>query len=692
MSQVIKDGHLYLYTNDRGDLLLNNQEGMGFFRQDTRFLHRLEWSLGEDLPIRILSVETEGATSLCRCTQETGKQLSGEPITGNTLEITRQRTLYDGVLYETFTFLNRGLKPVAVPLYFQFDADFADRAVICGNEEGNTGQCEPVRWSDTGLHFDYIGGDGVQRSLEIRVTPAPDTPGEGGSLRIPLYLEPKLSKKVRLRFLPQVDDEALEIYEAKVAEEAAHKNYQEWIEQAPRVDSDDTDFNSLYLRSLKDMRLLLADWGEGLVPVEGIPWHAAFSGRWSILAALQSLCVDAEVAKSAVRALARYQGKKFQPSWGEEPGKIPHVFRFGELSAIEGASPSFDFTGIDTTPLFLILIAQIYRWTGDIDFVREMMPVAQRALDWIDTYGDPGDFGYTANQPGSDPLYTLRGNAEEQTGRTSIALAEVQSYVYWTKSAWVELYHQLGNTEEARRLSREAEALKKRFRREFWLEKEGIPAFALDQEKKPIPGFTSKVGHGLLGGLYDKEEAIRLVERLFAPDMYSGWGIRTLSTQAERYNPFDRYHGSIWPHDNSFILLGLKEMGFHDRADQLIQDLIHASRFFDKFRLPQFYCGYGKEVGGLVPDPSACAPYAGSAGVGFVLLQTILGIIPDASRRRLQLSPRLPDGMNRLTVHGLKVGKGVLDVELSRVNGSTFLHLTKNTTGWSVNCTTESFR
>ncbi|WP_176391848.1 glycogen debranching N-terminal domain-containing protein [Marininema halotolerans] len=697
MGQVIKDGDLFLFTDDKGDLP-RQQGGFGLFRQDTRFLHRLEWSLGEEIPLRTLSVEADGAVSFYRWTQENGLQISGESIQRNTLEITRRRIVYRGVLYETFTFLNRGSKPVAVPLHLQFDADFADREDLWGNEKGGFGQREPVRWLNTGLIFDYLGGDGVQRSLEIQVTPAPDSPGEGGSLRIPLYIEPKIKKKVHLRYYPRIDEESLENFETHVAEEAVRKQMQEWIDQAPKVDSNLHDFNALYLQSVKDTRLLLMDWGEGFIPMTGLPWHAAPSGRWSLIASLQALSVDTEMAKNTVRTLARYQGKRFQPSEGEEPGKIPNQFRFGERSAIEGVSSSYDFTAIDTTALFLICIAQIYRWSGDIQFVREMMPAAQKALDWMDTYGDPGDFGYIAYQPGLESTETDQGWRSEETTsyqqgeslQSPLALIEVQSYVYRAKSLWVELYQQVGNTEEARRLHREAEALKKRFRQDFWSDG-GIPVSGLDSNKKPlINDVTSNIGHGLLGGLYDQKDAMRIVERLFERDMFNGWGIRTLSSTAENYNPIHPYHGSIWLHDNAYILMGLQEMGFHVQMNQMIKGLLNATRYVNHYRYPAFFCGYGEEEGVLTSDSWACSPHAGSAGLGFVILQVILGIHPDASRRRLQLSPRLPDGMDRLTVQGLKVGEGYLDVELSRVNGATFLRLIQNTTGWSINCATVS--
>ncbi|MFC4075996.1 amylo-alpha-1,6-glucosidase [Salinithrix halophila] len=689
---MIKEGDLFLYTDARGDMPRDNEEKLGLYMKDTRFLHQWEWSLGE-VPLRLLSAEADGAESLYRYTQEEGVQLSGEILKRDTIEISRRRRIYEGVLYETFTFLNRGGKPAAVPLHFQFDADFSDVFFIKGNKEVEMGEREPVRWTETGLHFDYQGTDGLKRSTAIQIAPAPDSPGEGGDLRMTLYLEPHLVKRVSLRILPTVDDETHSLYEESVVEETIGDLYREWYEASPEVESDSGAFDELYRRSLTDLRMLLIDLGEGPFPAAGLPWFGAPFGRDSLITALQSLPVNLEMAKNVVRTLARYQGKEVNPYREEEPGKILHEVRFGELAATEKIPHTPYYGSIDATPLYLILIAEVYRWTGDMDFVQEMLPSAQKALEWMNTFGDPGNLGYTAFYSRSEQglayqgwKYSKESVIHEDGGQAKppIALAEVQGYVYWAKRSWSDLFHHMGNIEESRRLSKEAEALRTRFRRDFWVEEEGYPAIALDGEKKRVETVSSNPAHCLAAGMFNQEEAFRVARRLFMPDLFSGWGIRTLSSEAGSYNPFSVHNGSVWPHDNSLILLGLKKMGFHDESDRLIIGLLEAAACFPGHRLPEFFCGYGKDEGSLVPYPAACSPQAWAAGTGFAILQAILGIVPDAARRKLYLSPRLPEGINRLTIRRLKAGQGSLDLKLSRVGNATYAQLTENTTGWSV--------
>ncbi|PTX59151.1 glycogen debranching enzyme [Melghirimyces profundicolus] len=691
MSHVIKEGDLFLFTDEDGNIPEGNREKYGLYMKDTRFLSLLEWSMG-DLSIRPLSAEAEGAESLYRCTHGEGKDLDGRVISRESLEMTRNRWIYKGVLYETFTLINRGRTMVHVPLTFRFDADFSDMFVVRGYKEAELGDPRIRRETEKGVRFTYWGTDGIERATAIQFLPAPDRV-EGGQATLSFYLEPGASKRIHLTCMPSVGGEIREVFEESVAREAIREAYGEWFDSCPTVESDSSVFNSLYRRSLSDFRMLMTDMGEGEIPVAGLPWFAVPFGRDSIIASLQALSVHPETAKNTARTLARFQGKEVNPYRDEEPGKILHEIRFGEL-AETGAIPHTPYYGtIDATPLFLVLVAEIHRWTGDDGFVREMLPHVRKALEWIDTFGDPGGYGYTAYEPRSEQALFNQGWKDSDDSNTHtdgtlapppIALSEVQGYVYMAKKAWSDLFHQIGNIEDSRRLAQEADRLREKFHRDFWMEEEDFPAIALDQEKKQVANVSSNPGHCLMAEMFDPEQADRVVKRLMEKDMFNGWGIRTLSSQAPSYNPFSYHNGSVWPHDNSLILFGMKKMGCHREAERLIGGLLEAAAAFPDTRLPELFCGYGKEEGRLVPYPVACSPQAWAAGTAFAVLQAILGLEPEASRKQIRLSPRLPEGMERLEVRGIRAGKGTLDISLLRREGETFTRIHQNTTGWLV--------
>jgi glycogen debranching enzyme len=427
--------------------------------------------------------------------------------------------------------------------------------------------------------------------------------------------------------------------------------------------------------------------------VAGLPWYAVPFGRDSLIAALQALPIRPELAKAVIRTMARFQGTKEDAWRDEEPGKIMHEIRFGEL-ARSGQIPFTPYYGtIDATPLFLILIAEVYRFTGDLDFVREFAESAKRAFEWIDKFGDPDRSGYTSYVRKSEKGIDNQGwkdsgeSVVHRDGRLAeapIALCEVQGYVYMARRQWSELFRLLGDNKMAERLAAQAEDLKRRFNRDFWMEDEQFVALALDRQRRQVGTVTSNPGHCLMTGILDEEKARHVASRLLAPDLFNGWGIRTMSSQAVAYNPMSYHNGSVWPHDNSLILLGLQEMGFHEEASRLMEGLISAASHFEDYRLPELFCGYGREEGEPVPYPVACSPQAWAAGTVFVLLRTMLGLKPEPEQKRIVLSPVLPDGIGSLRVRRLCVGNGHLDVNLVRADGKVHVSVDRNTTGWSV--------
>jgi glycogen debranching enzyme len=260
----------------------------------------------------------------------------------------------------------------------------------------------------------------------------------------------------------------------------------------------------------------------------------------------------------------------------------------------------------------------------------------------------------------------------------------VQGYVYMARRRWMELFRLLGDHEMADRLERQAEDLKCRFARDYWMGDEQFVALALDRDGGQVGSVTSNPGHCLITGILEDGQARQVARRMLASDLFSGWGIRTMSSQAVSYNPMSYHNGSVWPHDNSLILLGLKEMGFHEEAGQLMEGLIAAASRFPDHRLPELFCGYSRTEGEPVPYPVACAPQAWAAGTAFVLLRAMLGLNPDPLHKRVVLSPSLPEGINRLRVRRLRIGAGHLDLTLVKSGGNVHVSVERNTSGWSV--------
>jgi glycogen debranching enzyme len=337
---------------------------------------------------------------------------------------------------------------------------------------------------------------------------------------------------------------------------------------------------------------------------------------------------------------------------------------------------------IDATPLFLMLVAEYFAWTGDMELIRELEPNLMAAMEWIDKYGDADKCGYVEYCKRSPKGLLNQGWKDSRNGivngdgtlvKPPIALVEVQGYVYAAKRSMAWLLSLLGKDQVARRLRREAAALKTRFNRDFWLEDEGFYALALGANKEPAESITSNPGQCLWTGIIDRDKAAKVVERLFANDMFSGWGIRTLSSQAARYNPLGYHLGSIWPHDNSLIGMGLKRYGFDDELNELATALYDCCRAFDYYRLPELFCGVPRTAHSLpVRYPVACRPQAWAAGAFMLLLQAILGLAPDAPENTLRIiRPRLPYWLEEVEVRGLKVGNSTVDLLYERQRGRT---------------------
>ncbi|MFO7274441.1 MAG: amylo-alpha-1,6-glucosidase [Bacillota bacterium] len=698
--RVIKEDDTFLLTDERGDIPAGGPGGLGLYTRDTRFLSRFELRINGAPPL-VLRSESDrnyAARILLLNPPETGGGPHG--LARDSLTLERVRAISRGVLYERLTVTNHHRSGQVVEVVYEVDADFADMFVVRGFRGARTGSVTGQVRNARELRIRYRGADGVERETRVRFS-EPATSWDDG-YRFLFRLEPGECKEITLTVEPVIGgvptgaatggpalrgrEEGRETEEGHRLTPAApslddvlavlEQSYREWWEALPRVESGHDVFNRLLERGLADLRMLTTDLGHGPFPVAGIPWFAVPFGRDSLITALQALPFQPELARGTLRTLARLQGTRVDPRREEEPGKIPHEVRFGEL-ANTGQIPFDRYYGtVDATPLFLILAAELYRWTGDRAFAESLRPHVLAALEWIERYGDVDGDGFVeyrgtaggglVNQGWKDSGDSVI-HRDGTLARGPIALCEVQGYVYEALRQWSRIFREWGDVERAARLDEAAARLKERFAEAFWMADEGFVALALDGEKRRVAVLTSNPGHLLITDLLDRDKADRVARRLLEPDLFSGYGIRTMSSRERAYNPVSYHNGSVWPHDNSLIAWGLARHGHHEAVHRILAGILAVAEQAEYYRLPELWCGFPAEPGHrFVPYPVACSPQAWAAGAPLLLLRALLGLEPDVPGGVIRLRPVLPAWLGGLRVLGLHVGKGRLSFEVRR--------------------------
>jgi glycogen debranching enzyme len=463
--------------------------------------------------------------------------------------------------------------------------------------------------------------------------------------------------------------------------------YEGWREECTRWSTDVEQFNDALGQAITDLRALHIRDGEDRVISAGIPWYSTAFGRDSIITSMETLSTNPQIAVDTLRYLARHQGRVEDPFTEEQPGKILHELRRGEM-ARAGEIPHVPYYGtIDATPLWLVLLHETWRWTGDAALVRELLPNAGRALEWIDRYGDVDGDGLVEYARTSAKGLVNQGWKDSGDGvpfpdgrlpEPPIALVEVQGYVYDAKTRMAALYTAFGEPERAERLKREAEEMRERIVSRYWMEQLGTFALALDGQKRPLPTVTTNAGHLLWSRVPDAAQARRMAAGFLAPEMFSGWGVRTLSAAHPVYNPMSYHNGSVWPHDNALVALGLAHYGESRAALTILSGLHAAAGGMRYHRLPELFCGMarGGDNSSPVLYPVSCSPQAWAAGAFFMLLQACIGILPDAPAGVVHIrEPVLPDFLRELTVTGLRVGESRVTLRFTRHGRRTLANL-----------------
>ncbi|MDE3111541.1 MAG: amylo-alpha-1,6-glucosidase [Chloroflexota bacterium] len=680
MTVSLKEDSLVLVTEDDGSIPTGGTSPLGLYYHDTQYLSGFELRVNGERPLLLSANHEQNYVAAFQLMQASGVRLGTARHAQETLSIRRTRYLADG-LRERIGILNATPKEVALEVELEFEATFKDMFAVRGYrgiEDALAGA--PCRWDGDELVFERAGRDGVRRATAVALQPAPEE-RDGATVRYRRVLPAQGVLMIELAIVPTEDgsgerpsrpgfDEALDQLNAR---------YRRFLRACTRFRTSSETLNEgLIQRSALDIRALLEFEDTGPFPTAGIPWYAVPFGRDALVCAYETLAWAPDIARGTLRLLAACQGTKVDEQTEEAPGKIFHELRRGELARL-GAIPHRPFYGsVDATPLFALVVAETVRWTGDRELWRELRPAAERALEWCDgPYGDPDRDGYVEygmrpsemrNQGWKDSALSL-SYADGEAADLPAALVEVQGYVYAAKMALAPLYELDGDRARGERLRAEARELARRFERDFWMDDEGCYAQALDARKEQVRAVTSNAGHALWSGIANADRAGMVVQRLMQPDMFSGWGIRTLSSRYSTYNPMSYHNGSVWPHDNALIAEGFARYGYREEATAVIEGLFEAGKRFPDSRLPELFCGFPRDLR-FSSRPAdylvACIPQAWSAGVVFLCLRTLMGLEPRIDDGKLVVDPALPGWLPWITVDDMRVGDAKLSFRVAR--------------------------
>jgi glycogen debranching enzyme len=668
-----------------GDVQTTGMGEQGLFFEDTRHLSELIVLLWGTRPLLLSSTVETGNFLFTGDLANLDVSRDNEVVVPRgTLHVLRSRFLWNNTCYEKVEFVNHGLSDLFIPFRTTFDADFADIFEVRGMHRPEKGKRLPAQVKETSVLLSYEGLDKMVRRTLIQWDGSPKKVTERG-----IDYEVRLRPKERASFHLSVSchaDPNVHATSYPKAMIAARKELNKVGEAFPRMYSSNSRFNDWINRSISDVQMMVVGNPEKDYPYAGVPWFGTVFGRDGIITALQTLWLNPAMAKGVLECLAASQADKVDLNIEAEPGKILHEMRCGEMAAL-GEVPFGKYYGsVDATALFIMLARAYYERTADCNFIQRLWPHIERALNWIDEFGDSDGDGFVEYKQRNAKGLVQQGwkdsndsifHADGHIAKAPIALCEVQGYVYAAKLAAAYLCRFAGGAKEkAAALEVEAEALRAKFEEQFWCEELSTYALALDGEKKPCRVRASNVGHCLFTGIVSPERARRVAETLFQPESFNGWGVRTVATSEARYNPLSYHNGSIWPHDNSIIASGLAKYGYKERAGQIFMALLDLSSMVDLHRLPELFCGIDRRPGeGPTLYPVACSPQAWAAAAPFLILQACLGISIDAERKRIVFDdPYLPEGIPTLAIKNLSCGGVSVDLFLERRDNSVLVH------------------
>ncbi len=660
---TLVDGSTFAVSARSGDI--DGSGPHGLFMSDTRVLDRLVLTI-DGARVESLSTIANGpfsATFVGRTPATAGRADSA-------LSVIRRRHVGRG-MREDLEIRNHGATTSTVRVRLQARSDFASLFDVKAGRIRDTQHVERRRTADgTELSCPHSA-----MTLSLGHCPAPND-NDGWLVDISGGGAWRLCTEIQL----QIDQNTIEpSYRCgdPVADAIPVRRLHQWRNDAPRMTAGDPSMARAVDQAIEDLgalRIFDPDHPSRVVVAAGAPWFMTLFGRDSILAAWMALIVDHDLARGVLHSLAELQGATENPLTEEQPGRILHEVRFDASTARSLGGHNIYYGTIDATPLFVMLLAEYWRWTADRDLVDQLLPNADRALDWVDNYGDSDGDGYVEyqrstpqgleNQGWKDSWDGIR-HADGSIAEAPIALCEVQAYVYGALLGRAELADAFGDRAMAAQRRSEASALKHRFNADFWVDSLGTYAIGLDRDKQPIASATSNPGHCLWTGIADTEHSAAVAASLTGPGLFSGWGLRTLDTANGGYNPLSYHCGSVWPHDTAIAVAGLARYGHHEQAAQLAAGLLDASTF-TAGRLPELFAGFGRDdLPAPVPYPSSCSPQAWAAAAPLLVLRSLLGLDPDIPAGRVHIRPDPGPELDGLRVEQVAVGARRATIEVA---------------------------
>ncbi len=686
---VLKDRDLFFLSEEDGAVPLKGDHGLGLYYHDCRYLSGYEFKLGAARPTMLVCTAASGFGATLELSNPDLRINNRYLIRKDEIGIQLERLLDNDqpALRDVFTLRNYGPDDVEFPIHFVVAASFEPLFAVRGLLRQKLGYRCPPSWEDGQLLLRYQGADKIERVLSIQFSPIPPFAKDNGA-RFEIKLERGEEKKIGVSFCitegsnnhsQEKKPLARDLSEVKGRLRSCANG---WLESTTQVRSNSSMLNNVVERSLRDLYLLRTSLEGEQFFAAGVPWYVTLFGRDSLIASLQTLAYNPGIAEQTLRLMAKYQGTKIDHWRDEEPGKIMHELRVGEMAHLNEIPQTPYYGTIDATPLFLILVARHAAWTGELRLFNDLHDHIEAALSWISVDGDQNHDGYLKYQSSSKNGLSNQGwkdsgdaivNHDGSLAEPPISLVEVQGYVYLAKISLADLYERAGESERAKQLRDQAEGLRARFNRDFWVEERQFYALALQAQNRPAEAVSSNPGQALWTGIIDPKNARSTTDRLMSDEMFSGWGIRTLSSKEPRYNPIGYHLGTVWPHDNSLIAAGFRRYGFDAEACRIFTAIVEAAHHFEHYRLPEVFAGFERESYGVpVRYPVACHPQAWAAGAVPYLIQAVLGVTPDGFERRLRIRhPVLPEFVHWLELRRLRIGSAHADLRFERTANGT---------------------
>jgi glycogen debranching enzyme len=681
--RALKYGDTFVVLDGRGDI--GGASG-GLFHLDTRHLSRLELQVNDGPPI-LLGSNLRDDNSAFFVDLTNPDLMDGQRIVmeKDRVHILRTIFLWRDTVYQRLGVRNYGDQAIDLSLSLLFDSDFADLFEVRGAHRDRHGTATARRHGDDRVLLVYNGLDDQVRRTALNFDPPPDGLTTSSAL-YELHLEPGETCPLFVAVsCDRTDSLPLPFLRGLIA---ARREMRDAARQRTSVQTSNERFNAVLCRSAADLSMLMTDTPQGRYPYAGIPWYSTTFGRDGLITALQMLWWSPDVARGVLRRLAAYQATTTDPLADAQPGKILHEMRCGEMAALREVPFGLYYGSVDATPLFVLLAGLYLERTGDMQTVVELWPHIEAALDWIDGPGDPDRDGFVEYKRASEQGLANQGwkdshdaifHADGRLAEGEIALVEVQGYVYAAKRMAARSARRLKHDAMAERLDLEASRLAERFEAAFWCTELGTYALALDGAKEQCRVRTSNAGQVLFTGIATANHAKRVADDLLGPRFFSGWGIRTVAKDQVRFNPMSYHNGSIWPHDNALIALGLARYQCKAGIETLFRGLFNAATYMDQSRLPELFCGFQRQRGhGPTLYPVACAPQAWASATPFTLLEASLGLEFDPLKGEIRLrNPRLPQFLDEVTLRDLQLSSSSVDLRVRRHGDTVSLDTTR---------------